>query len=117
MCSSDLPCKINIIPFNEHPGSSYERPADSTIEAFHTELNRLGVHVLLRRSMGRDIFAACGQLNSTHKENSATMDISNSKLAGMPKAKRELLAQHKAEFEARNAVHAAMSFENEDEAQ
>ncbi|WP_413582527.1 23S rRNA (adenine(2503)-C(2))-methyltransferase RlmN [Bdellovibrio sp. HCB288] len=110
-----VPCKINIIPFNEHPGAPYERPSDATIEAFHTELNRLGCHVLLRRSMGRDIFAACGQLNSTHKDENATMDISNSELAGMPKSKRQLLAEHKAEHAAKNAAFAAMSFENETE--
>jgi 23S rRNA (adenine2503-C2)-methyltransferase len=59
-----IPCKINIIPFNEHPGSDYVRPSDEAIEKFHTELIRLNAHVLLRRTMGRDIFAACGQLTS-----------------------------------------------------
>nr|BFD58509.1 23S rRNA (adenine(2503)-C(2))-methyltransferase RlmN [Bdellovibrio sp. CKG001] len=92
----DVPCKINIIPFNEHPGSGYERPDDDTIQAFHTELMNLGAHVLLRRSMGRDIFAACGQL-TTVKERPQTMDISNSRLAGLPKYKRELLAAQEAE--------------------
>lgn len=87
-----VPCKINIIPFNEHPGSGYERPDDAAIEAFHTELIRLGAHVLLRRSMGRDIFAACGQL-TTIKDRPQNMDISNSKLSGLPKYKRELLNQ------------------------
>lgn len=89
----DVPCKINIIPFNEHPGSGYERPSDETVEAFHKELMRLGVHVLLRRSMGRDIFAACGQLTSQVPNKPESMDISNSKLAGLPKYKREMIAQ------------------------
>ncbi len=111
-----IPCKINIIPFNEHPASPYERPADATIEAFHQELSRLNVHVLLRRSMGRDIFAACGQLNSTHKENTATMDISNSKLAGLPKSKREVLAANALEFAAKNAALNAASYDSEDAA-
>jgi 23S rRNA (adenine2503-C2)-methyltransferase len=75
-----VPCKINIIPFNEHPGSGFERPSDAVVEAFHQELMDLGAHVLLRRTMGRDIFAACGQLNSVHKEHPGQMDISNSKL-------------------------------------
>jgi 23S rRNA (adenine2503-C2)-methyltransferase len=75
-----IPCKINIIPFNEHPGADYERPSDETIAAFHKELISLGSHVLLRRTMGRDIFAACGQLTSAFKEHPTTMDISNSKL-------------------------------------
>lgn len=86
-----VPCKINIIPFNEHPGSGYERPSDDTVQAFHTELMRLGAHVLLRRSMGRDIYAACGQLTSQVPNKPQSMDISNSKLAGLPKYKREML--------------------------
>ncbi|MFN8790839.1 MAG: 23S rRNA (adenine(2503)-C(2))-methyltransferase RlmN [Bdellovibrionales bacterium] len=78
----DIPCKINIIPFNEHPGSGFERPSDETVAAFHSELMRLGAHVLLRRTMGRDIFAACGQLTSAYKDHPQQMDISNSRLGG-----------------------------------
>ncbi len=77
----DVPCKINIIPFNEHPGSGFERPSDETIQAFHTEIMRLGAHVLLRRTMGRDIFAACGQL-TTKVDRPEQMDISNSRIGG-----------------------------------
>lgn len=77
-----IPCKINIIPFNEHPGSGFERPDDQTVQAFHSELMNLGAHVLLRRTMGRDIFAACGQLTSAHLKADETMDISNSRLGG-----------------------------------
>ncbi len=77
----DIPCKINLIPFNEHPGSGYERPSDETVQAFHTETMRLGAQTLLRRTMGRDIFAACGQL-ATKIEHPETMDISNSKIGG-----------------------------------
>ncbi|MES3037886.1 MAG: 23S rRNA (adenine(2503)-C(2))-methyltransferase RlmN [Bdellovibrionota bacterium] len=80
--TKDIPSKINIIPFNEHPSSGFERPSDETVEKFHAELMRLGAHVLLRRTMGRDIFAACGQLNSTFENRPETMDISNSKLGG-----------------------------------
>ncbi|MBL7545180.1 MAG: 23S rRNA (adenine(2503)-C(2))-methyltransferase RlmN [Bdellovibrionaceae bacterium] len=75
-----IPCKINIIPFNEHPGSGFERPSDSQILKFQNELMRLGVHVLLRRTMGRDIFAACGQLRSEFESHPKQMDTSNSKL-------------------------------------
>ena len=77
----DIPCKINLIPFNEHPGSGFERPDDATVQAFHTEAMRLGAQVLLRRTMGRDIFAACGQL-TTKVDRPETMDISNSKIGG-----------------------------------
>jgi 23S rRNA (adenine2503-C2)-methyltransferase len=91
-----VPCKINLIPFNEHPGSGFERPSDAAVGAFHTELNRLGAHVLLRRSMGRDIFAACGQLTSQAPNKPQSMDISNSELAGLPKFRREQLKQMQA---------------------
>lgn len=80
--TKNIPCKINIIPFNEHPGSDYQRPSDETVQAFHQELMALGAHVLLRRTMGRDIFAACGQLTTVKKE-IETMDISNSKIGGL----------------------------------
>lgn len=80
---ADVPCKINLIPFNEHPGSGFERPSDETVQAFHAEVMRLGAHVLLRRTMGRDIFAACGQLTTKNIERPESMDISNSKIGGV----------------------------------
>jgi 23S rRNA (adenine2503-C2)-methyltransferase len=78
----DVPCKINIIPFNEHPGSGFERPSDETVARFHAELMNAGAHVLLRRTMGRDIFAACGQLTSEFENKPRNMDISNSNIGG-----------------------------------
>jgi 23S rRNA (adenine2503-C2)-methyltransferase len=71
----NVPSKINIIPFNEHPDSGYERPSEERIVAFHNELMRLGAHVLRRKTMGRDIFAACGQLTSAHKNHPVSMSI------------------------------------------
>lgn len=69
-----IPCKINIIPFNEHPGSGFERPSEETIVAFHQELMDIGLHVLRRKTMGRDIFAACGQLRSKYEGHPERMD-------------------------------------------
>lgn len=80
-----IPCKINLIPFNEHPGSGYERTDDAQVQKFQDELIRLGSHVLLRRTMGRDIFAACGQLTSEFANKPRTMDISNSKIGSIYK--------------------------------
>jgi 23S rRNA (adenine2503-C2)-methyltransferase len=71
----DIPCKINLIPFNEHPGSGFERPEPASVIAFQNELIRLGAHVLLRKTMGRDIFAACGQLTSKYEGRPDTMDV------------------------------------------
>ncbi len=62
-----IPCKINIIPFNEHPGSDFNRPERESVLRFQAELMRLGAHVLLRKTMGRDIYAACGQLTSVYE--------------------------------------------------
>jgi 23S rRNA (adenine2503-C2)-methyltransferase len=62
--TKNVPCKINIIPFNEHPESGFQRPDENTIIRFQNELIRLGSHVLRRKTMGRDIYAACGQLTT-----------------------------------------------------
>ncbi len=73
--TKSIPCKINIIPFNEHPQSGFLRPSEETIKVFQDELIRLGAHVLLRKTMGRDIFAACGQLNATFKDHPGRLNV------------------------------------------
>ncbi len=83
--TKNIPCKINLIPFNEHPGSEYIRPDDVQIQKFQQKLISLGAHVLLRRTMGRDIFAACGQLTSEFENKPRKMDISNSKIGSTHK--------------------------------
>jgi 23S rRNA (adenine2503-C2)-methyltransferase len=54
--------KVNVIPFNPHPGSSYVRPTDERIARFQGVLHDAGVQVNVRRPRGDDIQAACGQL-------------------------------------------------------
>ena len=73
--TKSVPCKINIIPFNEHPGSGYHRPDDEQVDLFQAELMRLGAHVLRRKTMGRDIYAACGQLTSAFDGRPERMNI------------------------------------------
>ena len=58
----DLRCKINLIPFNPFPGTSYERPKKSNIYDFQTYLMKQGYPTMLRTTRGDDIDAACGQL-------------------------------------------------------
>jgi 23S rRNA (adenine2503-C2)-methyltransferase len=58
----DIRCKINVIPFNPHPGSPYRRPDDSAVERFQQVLQAHGLQVNVRRPRGDDIQAACGQL-------------------------------------------------------
>lgn len=54
--------KINLIPMNPHPDSSFLPPDEETIDRFFRELSGQGRTVTLRRSRGPDIQAACGQL-------------------------------------------------------
>ncbi len=56
--------KINIIPFNEYPQSEFSRPSDDKISWFQKELINRGYVCTVRTTMGEDILAACGQLNS-----------------------------------------------------
>ncbi len=53
--TKNWPCKINIIPFNEHPESGFHRPDEDTIIRFQNELIRLGSHVLRRKQWQRHL--------------------------------------------------------------
>jgi len=59
-----IPAKINLIPFNEWPGSPYERSEWSRIEAFADIIYKAGYASPIRTPRGEDIMAACGQLKS-----------------------------------------------------
>ncbi|MDD2898529.1 MAG: 23S rRNA (adenine(2503)-C(2))-methyltransferase RlmN [Desulfuromonadaceae bacterium] len=59
---SDIPNKVNLIPFNEHEGCGFKAPTQAAIDAFHTYLIDRHVTVITRDSRGGDISAACGQL-------------------------------------------------------
>jgi 23S rRNA (adenine2503-C2)-methyltransferase len=56
------PAKVNLIPFNPFPGTTFTRSKDSAIVRFRDELNAMGVIATIRRTRGEDIDAACGQL-------------------------------------------------------
>ena len=57
-------CKVNLIPFNEFPQSPFRRPADEIVHRFQSVLTRAGVDAFIRKSKGRDILGACGQLGT-----------------------------------------------------
>jgi 23S rRNA (adenine2503-C2)-methyltransferase len=57
-----LRCKINLIPFNPFPGSPFRRPADRDVLRFQAVLRKAGFDALIRKSKGRDVHGACGQL-------------------------------------------------------
>lgn len=55
-------CHINLIPANEVPEKGHERSSDSSITQFKTILEKNGLNVTVRRTLGSDINASCGQL-------------------------------------------------------
>jgi 23S rRNA (adenine2503-C2)-methyltransferase len=57
-------CKINLIPFNEFPGSRFHRPEDRDVLRFQSALREAGMEVFVRKSRGRDVLGACGQLGT-----------------------------------------------------
>ena len=57
-----IKAKINLIPLNSAPGIPYERPSDERVDRFAQILADRHITVSVRKSRGRDIRAACGQL-------------------------------------------------------
>ncbi|MDG1290670.1 MAG: 23S rRNA (adenine(2503)-C(2))-methyltransferase RlmN [Lentibacter sp.] len=71
-----IPAKINLIPFNEWPGSAYQRSDRKQIEAFAEIVYKAGYSSPIRRPRGEDIMAACGQLKSaTERERKSRRQI------------------------------------------
>ncbi len=63
-----IPCKINLIRFHPHPGSEYRRPSEERVNAFRDYLYPRCPAVTIRKSLGLDIDAACGQLAGRTKQ-------------------------------------------------
>ncbi|TAF43905.1 MAG: 23S rRNA (adenine(2503)-C(2))-methyltransferase RlmN [Sphingobacteriales bacterium] len=57
-----IPCKVNIIEYNPISFAAYENAAGDKIDAFANYLKSCGINTNIRRSRGKDIDAACGQL-------------------------------------------------------
>ena len=58
----DVPCKVNLIPFNPFPGIQYQRSSPEAVDRFRDVLMRAGLIATVRKTRGDDIDAACGQL-------------------------------------------------------
>jgi 23S rRNA (adenine2503-C2)-methyltransferase len=59
---SGIKSKVNLIPLNPAPGIPYDRPSDARVDRFAQILADRHITVSVRKSRGRDIRAACGQL-------------------------------------------------------
>jgi 23S rRNA (adenine2503-C2)-methyltransferase len=62
-----VPAKVNIIEYNPIDGGEFERSPIERVDAFAAALERAGIQVNIRRSRGKDIDAACGQLANKNK--------------------------------------------------
>jgi len=59
---------VNLLAYNPVKGLPYRRPATETVQAFQDALKSVGVNAHVRRSRGRDIDAACGQLRRRERD-------------------------------------------------
>lgn len=65
-----IPCKVNIIEYNSIDDPRFEQASKQAVDAYERILEQQGFIVNVRRSRGKDIDAACGQLaNNTNKKN------------------------------------------------
>ncbi|GIW44635.1 MAG: dual-specificity RNA methyltransferase RlmN [Candidatus Binatia bacterium] len=58
----DLPCVVNLIPYNPQRAAAFQPPAEERVLAFLHTLRAHGVFAKRRVTQGREVFAACGQL-------------------------------------------------------
>lgn len=62
-------CHVNLIPINDVKENNYTRSSEDNIKAFAAVLSNNSIEVTIRRKLGSDINAACGQLRKSYKDN------------------------------------------------
>ncbi|MEN8198703.1 MAG: 23S rRNA (adenine(2503)-C(2))-methyltransferase RlmN [Thermodesulfobacteriota bacterium] len=70
----EIPCKVNLLAYNESPGIPYRSPSRNRIYAFQKIVRDGGYSVFIRSSRGEDISAACGQLARQKQEDKDNND-------------------------------------------
>ena len=65
---SVMPCHVNLIPVNSVKGTLYRKSSVKRQKAFVEILEKRGITATVRRTLGSDINASCGQLRGKHKE-------------------------------------------------
>nr|HPL54874.1 23S rRNA (adenine(2503)-C(2))-methyltransferase RlmN [Bacillota bacterium] len=60
-------CHVNLIPLNKVEGKEYEKASKNSIDSFKGILEGYGVETTIRRRLGSEIDAACGQLRQKYK--------------------------------------------------
>ena len=74
--------KVNLIPLNAAAGIAFDRPSDQTIDSFAKIVAAHGLIVSVRKSRGRDIRAACGQLIVEGQRKSAAQQLATLAFGG-----------------------------------
>ena len=64
----DMSCHVNLIPVNPIKERDFKRADEKSIQKFKVRLEKNGAHVTIRKGMGKDIDAACGQLRKAYME-------------------------------------------------
>lgn len=67
-------CHVNLIPVNRVSGSAFRKSSQERLHAFESALSNHGVNVTVRRTLGADIEASCGQLKRRHEEEVANVE-------------------------------------------
>lgn len=62
LCRRQFPVRVNVIEYNPVPGVQFEKAEEDQIDRFARRVRDKGVMITVRRSRGKDIDAACGQL-------------------------------------------------------
>lgn len=65
-----IPCKVNVIEYNPIEDGEFQQTTEARLDTFTNYLETKNIIVNVRRSRGKDIDAACGQLANKHKANS-----------------------------------------------
>lgn len=61
-------CHVNLIPVNDVTGANYRKSSQDRLQKFSKILSDKGIPVTVRRTLGSDIEASCGQLRGKHEE-------------------------------------------------
>lgn len=69
-------CHVNLIPANPVAENNYKRPDHHRVQHFCDKLNSLGINTTVRRTLGADIDASCGQLRRKYKDHGQQITIS-----------------------------------------
>ena len=72
---SDVPCKVNLIPFNPFKDSGFKTSSLDTIKNFRDILKSKGYVCTIRKTRGQEIDSACGQLAGSFKDKTGRQSL------------------------------------------